>query len=336
MRSLTYILQRLLSLVPVVFGVILITFVIGFVVPSDPVHLFIGQEDDPAMIARVREQLGLDEPLYVQFYGYVIDFVRGDWGMAWSTRNPVTVDLRNRLPATFELVLLSLIVTIVLSFPLGILSATRRDTIVDHVSRVFSLIGVAIPNFWLGLLLIFFLFFVVPIFPPPMGRIGMGIDVQRVTGFLLVDTLLAGNGRAFMSALSFLVLPVFTLAFSNLAQLMRLVRSSMIESLTSDYITVARAQGLPKRLINNRLALRNSLLAPITQIGLIAGHLIGGAVIVEIVFAWPGIGNWAIDAALAGDFGPVRAVAIISAFARVLIFLLVDIAYTVIDPRIIY
>jgi len=335
-RSLKYILQRLVSVIPVVIGVIIITFIIGYVVPADPVHLFIGQDDDPAMIERVRQELGLDRPLYVQFSRYMVDFVQGDWGMSWSTRNPVMVDLQRRLPATAELILISLVVTVVLSFPLGVLSATRRDTFIDHISRLFALIGVAIPNFWLGLLLIFFLFATVSIFPPPMGRIAMGMEVDRVTGFMLIDTLLARDGRAFWSAATFLVLPVFTLAFSNLAQLMRLVRASMIEALASDYTTTARAQGLPAWLINSRLALRNSLLAPITQIGLIAGHLIGGAVIVEIVFAWPGVGNWAIDGALSGDFGPVRAVAILAAFTRVIIFLLVDVAYTIIDPRITY
>jgi peptide/nickel transport system permease protein len=335
-RSLQFIAQRILTLIPVILGVIVVTFVIGYVVPADPVYLFIGQDDDAATIERVRSELGLDQPVHVQFFRYVRDFVRGDWGMSWSTQNPVMFDLQRRLPATAELVLVSLLITIVFAFPFGVISATWRDTLPDHISRVVSLIGVAIPNFWLGLLLIYFLFATIPIFPPPMGRVAMGTNVEFVTGFMLIDTLLAGNRAAFWSAVSHLVLPVFTLAFSNLAQLMRLVRASMIEALAADYTTAARAQGLRGTLINGRLALRNSLLAPVTQIGLMAGHLIGGAVIIEIVFAWPGMGSWAIDGAMAGDFGPVRALAVLAAFTRVIIFLLVDIAYTVIDPRISY
>jgi len=210
----------------------------------------------------------------------------------------------------------------------------RRDSFADHLSRIFSLSGVSMPGFWVGLLIIFFFYYMLSWTPPPMGRIHMRIYVERITGFYLIDTLLAGDLKAFGSVCVYLISPVFALAFRQIAQLTRLVRSTMIEVLSSDYVQAARAQGLRVRMINYRLALKNAMLPPVTQIGLIAGNLIGGAVIIEIVFAWPGAGSWAVDAALSGDFAPVQAFAVIAAIARVLIFLVADITYTKLDPRI--
>ncbi|MBW2154918.1 MAG: ABC transporter permease [Deltaproteobacteria bacterium] len=334
MKGFGYIFRRLVALIPVTLGVLIIVFVIGRIVPADPLSFFIGQEADAELIERIRNELHLDEPLWTQFYYYVQDILNGSLGMSWSTRNPVSKDLMEKLPATFELILVSLIVTVVIAIPLGVIGAVKRDSVTDHFTRIVSLSGVSMPGFWVGLLLIFFLYYLLGWTPPPMGRIKMGLSVERVTGFYLIDTLLAGDLEAFGSVCLYLISPVSAIAFRQLAQLTRLVRSTMIEVLNSDYIQAARSQGLRSRMINYRLALKNAMLPPVTQIGLIAGNLIGVAVIIEIVFAWPGAGSWAVDAALAGDFAPVQAFAVIAAIARVLIFLVADIAYTKLDPRI--
>lgn len=331
-----YILRRMVSLVFVMGGVLIIIFVMGHVIPANPLHFFIGQESDEAYVAQVRAELHLDDPIWKQFGFYVSDLLHGDLGMSWSTRNPVAADLAIRLPATFELITVSLIVCVLLAFPLGVVAAVKRDTWIDHSARVTSLLGVALPSFWLGLLLIYVFFYRLRILPPPMGRMSIGTNIRQVTGFYLIDTLLAGDLDAFGNVVRFMVLPVTALSFAKMGQLTRLVRSTMIETLGSTYIEAARAQGLRKWLIHYRLALKNAVLPPITQIGLIWGNLIGGAVIVEIVFAWPGAGSWAVDAALAGDYAPIQAFAIIMAAARVIIFLITDILYLFIDPRIRY
>jgi peptide/nickel transport system permease protein len=334
MKILLYILRRLIYLIPVAVGVLVIIFIIGRIVPADPLGFFIGQEADQALINQVRHDLHLDESIPVQFYYYLLDIKNGSLGMSWSTRNPVSQDLSLKLPATFELILVSLLFTVLIAIPLGVLAAVKRDSFGDHFSRLFSLSGVAIPGFWIGLMLIYFLYYLLDWAPAPMGRIQMGLQVKPVTGFYMIDTLWAGDFAAFKSTCLHLVLPVFSIAFHNLALLTRLVRSSMIEVLNSDYIQAARAQGQKAKRIHYRLALKNAMLPPITQIGQMAGTLIGGAVIIEIVFAWPGAGRWAIDGALAGDFAPIQAFAVIVAIARVLLFLIADICYTILDPRI--
>jgi len=335
-KTALFILRRLLLMIPIVFGVLVITFIIGRIIPADPVALLVGQEDDRATVERVRQELGLDQPLWTQFYVYIRNFARGDFGMCWSTRNPVVKDLAVFLPATIELVLVSMFFCIVLAVPLGVYAAVRKDTLGDHVSRVVSLFGVAIPSFWLGLLLIFVFFYLLRWAPPPMGRIGFRTSIDRVTGFYLVDSLLAGDLKAFGQTLSYLVLPVAAISLRKLAQLTRLVRSTMIEALSSDYIQTARSHGLRNRLINYRLAFKNASLPPITQIADMFGDLVGGAVVIELVFAWPGAGRWAVTSALAGDFAPIQAFAVICAVVRVITFLITDIMYAVIDKRIEY
>ena len=334
MKAINYIFRRLIALIPVVVGVLIIIFFIGRIVPSDPIDLFVGQDADQALIDRIRHELHFDEPIWKQFFYYLEDIRNGSFGMCWTTRNPVSKDLAEKLPATFELIIISFMFTVIVAIPLGVIAAVNRDAFGDHLSRIISLSGVAIPSFWIGLLLIYFLYAKLGWAPAPMGRIHMGIDVERTTGFFLVDTLLAGDLKAFASVCHYLVLPVFSIAFHNLALLTRLTRSSMIEVLNSEYILAAQAQGQKLRKINYRLALKNAMLPPVTELGRLAGSLIGGAVIIEIVFAWPGVGSWAIDAALSGDFSPIQAFAVIMAVARVLFFLIADIFYTILDPRI--
>jgi peptide/nickel transport system permease protein len=334
LKVFTYILKRTLFLIPVMIGVLIIVFIVGRIIPADPVHFFIGQESDQAYVEQVRKELYLDSPIWVQFYHYAKDLLQGDLGMSWSTRNPVRVDLAARLPATFELITVSLIVCVLIAIPLGVAAAVKRDTWIDHIARLGSLFGIAIPSFWFGLLLIYFFFYKFGILPPPMGRTSIGVSIETVTGFNLIDSLIAGNMEAFYDTVSHLIMPVLALTFARMAQLTRLVRSSMIEVLSSLYIEVARSQGLKERTIYYRLALKNAILPSITQIGQMWGQLIGGAVVVELVFAWPGTGSWAVDAALAGDFAPVQAFAVICAASYVLLSLATDVLYIIIDPRI--
>jgi len=333
---LRYIAKRLLFLLPVLLGVLVVTFIIARVLPGDPLHLMLGQEVDDALIEQVRHEMGLDRPIWTQFWLYVTGLLRGDWGMAWHTGNPVLFDIKHRFPATFELVTVGLFLSVAVSIPLGVIAAVRRDGLIDHLCRGFSLLGVSLPSFWLGLLLIYFFFYKLGWFPPPLGRAPVGFEIQRITGLYLVDTLLQGNFRGFLTCLHYMVLPVTTLAMINMAPMARLTRSSMIEVLGSDYIQAARAAGIPGRVVVFRLALKNALLAPVTMIGIIYGLLLAGTVIAETIFAWPGIGSWAVNAASANDYAPLQGFALLAAFFRVVIFLLTDLAYFWIDPRIRY
>lgn len=337
MRLLRYVGKRLLYLIPVMLGVLLVTFFVARVLPTDPVYVLLPRDNvDQAMIDQIRRELGLDKPVIVQFGIYVQQLLKGDLGDSFHTGNTVLQDLRQRMPATVELTTIALLLCAFVSIPLGVMAAVRRDGLLDHVGRGLSLVGVAMPSFWLGLMLVYFLFFKLDWFPPPLGRAPIGFDVPAVTGMYTVDTLLAGDWKGFFSAVHYLALPTITLAAVNMAPLARLTRSSMIEVLGSEYVRTARASGVSEFMINYRLALKNALLAPVTMLGQIYGNLLGGTVIIELIFAWPGLGQYAVNAAAQGDYAPVQAFAILAASARVLVFLLTDLIYFTIDPRIRY
>jgi peptide/nickel transport system permease protein len=334
MKLLMYLIRRLLYLVPVLLGVVMLVFFIGRILPGDPVYLFLGQEVDQATIDQITKELGLDQPIWVQFKLYIQGLLRGDLGMAWHTRNPVVVDIKQRFPATLELTTISLLLCVFIAIPLGVIAAVKRDGLLDHVCRVLSLVGVAMPSFWLGLLAIYFGFYKLGFFPPPLGRAGIGFRPPGITGLFTVDTLLVGDITGFWMAVRFLALPVISLALINMAPLTRLTRSSMIEVLQSDYIKAAQAAGLRERVVQYRFALKNAIIAPITMLGMMYGRLLGGAVIVETLFAWPGIGMWAVNAAKASDYAPVQAVALLAATIKVIVFLVLDLVYFALDPRI--
>jgi len=336
MHLIKYAIRRLLLLFPVLMGVLIIAFFLTRILPGDPLHLMLGPESDEILVERVRQEMGLDKPLPTQFWIYLTGLLKGDWGTAWHTGNPVLEDIKNKFPVTFELVTLGLILCIMIAIPIGVLTAIRRDGFADHFFRGFALIGSSIPSFWLALLLIYFFYYQLDWFPPPMGRVPIGFTVQRVTGMNLVDTLLEGNWVGFLACLKHITLPVITLSLINMAPIIRLTRSAMIEVLNSDYILAARAAGLPRSLVIFRLALKNALLAPITMIGIIYGLLLSGTVITETIFAWPGIGLWSLDAAKASDYAPLQGFAILAAFTRVLIFFITDLVCFWIDPKIRY
>jgi len=337
MKLLSYILRRLLYLIPVLLVVVTLVFFVGRVLPGDPVHLVLGRQDmDEVALRAAIKELGLDKPLWEQFKDYIEGLLHGDLGMSWHTRNPVSRDIAARFPATLELTTVALAICVFIAIPLGVIAAVRRDGLLDHSCRMVSLVGIAMPSFWLALLLIYVGFFKLRWFPPPMGRVPIGFDCPNVTGMFLIDTLLSGNVAGFFTAFKYLLLPVISLTLINMAPLTRLTRSTMIEVLQSDYIKAAQAAGLGERIIQYKFALKNAIIPPITMLGMMYGRLLGGAVIVELLFAWPGLGLWAVNAAKASDYAPLQALALLTAFIRVVVFLILDLVYFALDPRIRY
>ena len=335
MRLLQYVAKRLLQLIPVLLGVSIIVFTISHVLPGSPVYVFVGLETTPEEIEAITKRLGLDKPLHEQYFIWLGNVLRGDLGESWFTSESVAQDLFRRLPATFELTTAALVLAIALGVPLGVLSAVYRNSWIDNFSRSITLVGVSVPSFWLGLILIYVLFYLLRIFPPPSGRIGLLVSPpERITGLYLVDSLLTGNWKAFSSSAQHLALPVITEALVALAPITRLMRSSMLEVLGSEYIQAARANGVPERQIYFRDALRNALLAPLTFVALVYGNLLGGSVVIERIFSWPGIGRYALESIVVKDYNAVQGFVLLAAVLYVLVFLIVDILYFVIDPRI--
>jgi peptide/nickel transport system permease protein len=327
--------RRLLWLAMVAVGMTLLTFVVTHMIPADPVKAAAGLDATADQIERLRKDLGLDRPLPEQYLIYLGNLARGDFGSSIVTRRPVLDDLREYFPATLELTIWTLFVIVVVGVPLGVISATRRGGLVDLLTRLFATLWVAIPVFWFGLLLqlVFYLHLG---WLPAGDRIGAGYAVQRVTGFLTIDALLAGDPAALGSVLHHLVLPVLALALGRLAIVMRMTRASMLEVLGSDYIRTARAKGLRDRAVIYRHALKNAALPIVTTLGTQVGFLLGGAVLVEAIFQWPGVGRYAVSSITSVDFPAIMGVTLLASMVFVLVNLVVDLSYAAIDPRITY
>jgi peptide/nickel transport system permease protein len=320
---------------PTLFGVTVITFGLTYVLPGNPALVKAGPLATPEHIAEMERKMGLDQPVVVQYWRYLRGLLRGDLGESATTGRPVLHDFLQRVPATLELTLASLAVAIGVGIPLGVIAAVRRDGPVDHLSRVLGVVGVAMPTFWTGLLALYVLFYHLGLAPPPLGRLSPGVSAPTaITGLYTLDAVLTGNWRALGSAAHQLMLPALTLGFSVMAPLMRMVRATMLEILESDYIKAAWAAGLPRRTIVYGDALRNCLIPVITLIGVVFGFLMAGNVVVEIVFAWPGIGNYAVTSLLSKDAGPIQSFVLFVAAVYVLVNFAVDLAYGVVDPRI--
>lgn len=334
MNTGTYILRRLVMIVPVIIGLTMLTFVITHLVPGDPALLAAGPQATQEMVDQIREEFGMDKPLPVQYVNYVKGLVTGDWGTSVLSRRPVTKDLRVFWPATLELVLAAMTFAVILGIPLGVISAVRHDSWADHSSRIFSLMGVSLPSFWLALLLQWFValrFGWLPI----GGRLDTTMAApDHITGLYVIDGLFTGNFGAMGNALKHLLLPAFTLSMSPLATITRMTRSSMLEVLGQDYIRTARAKGLRERAVLFRHALRNAIMPTLTMIGLSLGWLMGGSVLVETIFDWPGIGLYAVKSALTLDFMPIMGIALIYGVVFAVINVAVDLLYALIDPRI--
>ncbi|ADO44275.1 D-ala-D-ala transporter subunit (plasmid) [Ketogulonicigenium vulgare Y25] len=328
------ILRRLLLLIPTLIGLTLLLFVISRLLPGDPVGLAAGPNASAELIARMRAEFGFDDPLWLRYWHYLTGLLSGDWGTSVFTRRPVFQDVLTYLPATLELVFSALLIAVVIGIPLGLLTAVYRNGPLDYFIRTLALGGVAMPRFFLGLLLQ--LAFVAWLgWLPLSGRFPfLEIPPQSVTGFYTIDALLAGDIRAFGIAVSHLILPATAMALSPLATIMRMMRASTIEVLGQDYILNARALGLSQRLIIGKYVLKNAMSATLTVIGLYVSWLLGGTVLVETVFDWPGLGLFATQAILTQDFMPVIGVTLVIAIIYLLTMLVVDILYGVLNPKV--
>jgi peptide/nickel transport system permease protein len=303
--------------------------------PGDPAAYFAGPAADEASIAQIREALGLDKPLMVQFFSYAGDLLQGDLGNSISSGRPVLSDLAARLPASLELTLMALLISCVVAIPLGVLAATRPGSWVDHLCRVLVTAGVSLPTFFTGIVLIYVFYYLLGVAPPPLGRLDfLYLEPDRVTGFYLIDAALAGDGETFMAALRQLVLPSVTLALFTLAPIARMTRASMLTALSADFVRTARAAGLRRGTILYGYAFRNALLPVVTTLGMVFSFTLGANVLVEKVFAWPGIGSYAVEALVVSDYAAVQGFVLAMALLFVALNLAIDLAYAMIDPRI--
>ncbi len=327
--------RRLASAVPTLIGVVIVTFLLTRVLPGDTAAYFAGPAATPEAIAQVRAKLGLDRSLPQQFVGYVEGLVLGDLGDSLSTGNSVLRDIKTRLPASAELTLSGLILAILIAVPLGILAAVRQGSWIDHACRVLATAGVSLPVFFSGLLFVYVFYYRLGWAPAPLGRLDVFATApDPVTGFYLIDSLIAGDFETFRAAFAQLVLPAVTLAFFALAPITRMTRASMLAALASDFVRTAKANGLSGYAVIVTYAFRNAMLPVVTTLGMVFSFLLGANVLVEKVFAWPGIGSYAVDALIKSDYAPVQGFVLAMAILYVFLNLLIDILYGVIDPRV--
>ncbi|MDQ2651979.1 MAG: ABC transporter permease [Chloroflexota bacterium] len=330
------IVRRLFFLVFVLLGLSLITFGLSHVVPGDPARLMAGPRASKSAVAKIREKYGLDDPVPVQYVNYVKGIFRGDLGTSFTTRRPVIDDLKRYLPATLELGLVAFIMSTLIGIPLGVISSVKRDKLPDHVARFISISGLALPVFWLAIMAQF-IFFGRLGWLPDGARIPIGTDPPpNVTGLYTIDSLLAGDWGLFKLSVTHLILPATVLAYGSLAIITRMVRGGMLEVLNQDYIRTARAKGMSPNGVIYGHALKNAMLPTVTSLGLQIGLLLSGAFLVEIVFSWPGIGRYAVEAIQRLDYNATMATTLIIALIFVLMNLVVDILYLFLDPRISY
>jgi peptide/nickel transport system permease protein len=328
------IIDRLLQLGPVLLGVTVIVFLMITLTPGDPVEIMLGDmKSTPEQAEVLRRDMGLDRPPVERFVRFVGNAVQGNFGLSFFHRRPVSEVIAERLPATIELTLAALLLSLLISVPLGALAAVHKGGWLDRTATVGSLLGVSLPGFWFGILLIM-LFSVQLGVLPVSGRIGYGYEVPAVTGLLTIDTLLAGRLDSFLQALRHLALPAITLALPMAAPLMRVTRASMLDVLRSDYVTFAEAKGLSRRRVLWRHALKNALMPTVTIAALETGSLLGGNMIVESVFGWPGLGRLVVESIFARNYPLVQAAVLLYAVTYVLLNFIADVAYTLLNPRV--
>ena len=346
-----YIIRRIITVIPTLIGITFVIFMFQRLIPGDPAVAMLGEHATEESVQRIREQFGLNRPLFLdrealtegdlqgffdsQYIRYIGRLLQLDMGESIHRRIPVAETLGIRFPATFELAMVSMLLAIIIGVPVGIASAARRNSVLDGVSMVGSLIGVSMPIFWLGLMEIM-LFAVMLKWLPAGGRLSTGIEVQNITGLILIDSLVTANIPAFSDAVQHLIMPAIALATIPTAIIARMTRSSMLDVLQEDYIRTASAKGLIERVVLFRHALKNAFLPVITSIGIQAGSLLAGAVLTETIFSWPGIGKWVYDAILGRDYPIVQGGTLVIALIFVVVNLLVDISYALLDPRIHY
>jgi peptide/nickel transport system permease protein len=332
---LTQLSKRLATAIPSLIGVIIVTFLLTRVLPGDTAAYFAGPAASAEAIEEIRVKLGLDKPLYEQFVDYVGALFTGDLGVSLTTGQPVIEDIIARLPASAELTLFGLVVAMLIAVPLGIIAAVRQGSWIDHACRIVATAGVSLPVFFTGLLLVYVFYFILGWAPAPLGRLDVFFSApEPITGFLLIDTLLVGDLETFWAALAQLAVPAATLGIFALAPITRMTRASMLSVLSSEFVRTAKASGLSPYKVVVTYAFRNAMLPVITTLGMVFSFLLGANVLVEKVFAWPGIGSYAVEALIASDFAPVQGFVLAMAILYVLLNLLIDLLYGVIDPRV--
>jgi peptide/nickel transport system permease protein len=334
-RPIRIVVRRLVLVLPVMFGVTLVSFALTRVIPGNPID----QLADPLSTPEYRESLarfyGLDRPLWEQYLIYLRGLLHGDLGVSFVSGHPVAQDLSGFFPATLELTTLATLLAAVVGVPLGVWGALRRDSLADHATRVLAVLGVAVPIFWLSLVALYLFYFQWRLVPAPLGQLSPSIEAPpTITNALLIDALLAGNLQAFVGALHQLLLPVSVLAIAALAPLARMTRASMLDVLDSTYIRASRALGIPERTIVWRYALRNAVLPVITMLAIVYGFLLGGSVLVENIFAWPGLGRYAFNAISATDYPAIQGFILYATVVYIGVFLILDVLYALLDPRI--
>lgn len=331
-----YLVRRFLQNFGVLAGLSVLIFTITRIIPANPVRLALGPEASAQQVAKLSAEMGLDKPIYIQYIRWIGGVLSGRWGISLRTGNNVLVDILSRFPATLELVIVALFYAIILSIPLGVIAATNKDKLKDHLSRISALFGVSMPRFWVAILLQ--VVFVAGLGLLPLtGRISSGVSPPPpATHLYLVDSLLAGQLGVFLDSLRHITLPAFALGLASLAQLMRLIRSDIIEEMRGDYVLAMKAYGLPESLIRYKYMLKNAFTSALTIIGLEFGFLIGNAFLVEIVFAWPGMARYGVKAIKFMDFNAIIGVTMVVGVAFVTANLFIDILYGYLDPRIRY
>jgi len=331
MRILALVLKRLAWLAPTLAGLVAIVFFISRVIPADPVALVAGETASRAQIELLRQKLGLDQPLLVQLAQYYKQLLSGDLGTSLFTTRPVWEDLSARLPATIELTVAAMLVSVVLGIPLGVIAALHRNSFIDHLLRVVTVAGLAVASFWLALLLQ--LLFAMDLRWLPLQARITGFPPPSITGFYVIDAIVEGNFNRLGNVLAHLTLPALTLAFPALATVVRFTRAGVLETLQRSFVTYQRAMGIPGGLIVWKYVLRNSLVSTVTQIGLLFGILLAGAVVIETVFQWPGIGAYAFEAILQSDYPGVMGFTLYAGFVFGIVNLAVDVSHALLDPR---
>ena len=324
-----------MQIIPVLLGVSIVVFFMVRAIPGDPAQILLGQQATQAQVEQVRENMGLDKPIFIQYGLYLKDAVRGDLGNSLLTGRPVTTELLVRLPATFELTAFAMLVAVLVGVPVGVIAAVRQYSLLDKITSVLALTGISMPIFWLAMILVVIFGVNLELLPFP-GRLSSTTAITSITGLVLVDSLLTLNFAGFWDGLLHLIMPALALGTIPMAVIMRMTRSSMLEVMNEDYVRTARAKGVVPWRVVSKHALRNAMLPTVTVIGLQVGLLMGGAIITETIFSWPGIGLYAYQSVSSRDYASIQGVVLYGALLFVLVNLLVDILYAVLDPRVRY
>lgn len=335
MGPLAIVFARCAQAIPTLLGIVVVTFLLTRALPGDPAAYFAGASATPESIAEIRAKLGLDRNLAAQFWTYLGDLANGDLGQSISTGQPVATELWRRLPASLELTLTALLLSVAIAVPLGVLAAVRQDSWIDQLCRFIVTAGVSLPTFFTGLLLVYVFYFLLGVAPSPLGRLDLlHVPPPHVTGFLIIDGLIGAEWATAWSAAKQLMLPSITLALFTLAPLARMTRAAMVQALASEYLRTARAAGLSRGRILLVYAFRNALLPVVTTLGMVFSFSLGANVLVEKVFSWPGIGSYALEALVVSDYAAVQGFVLSMAVLFVVVNLMIDILYTLIDPRV--